>query len=215
MTPERQLAFARAMSLLTSKLLTGQVTPKHAAERLRAAAEWLETPEEGETAAEAERAAQRAPGPTREEIVEVFEHWSQATRRPTSQLTRARGDLIRARLLEGATVEQLQFIASWAPTDMWLNGMENDDGARFDTIETLYKSREYVEKYIERSGWVDGAQPDADSAKIARLEMESLEYFSAGNINKYNELQAEIAAIRSLDGPGECAGKGETTKGLD
>jgi len=88
-----------------------------------------------------------APQKARADIQEVFEHWAKAMGKTRTRLTKDREGIIRARLAEGATVEELKRVADVVSKDPWWMG-ENDRGRAFNGIRTIYKSADSVERFL-------------------------------------------------------------------
>jgi hypothetical protein len=196
-----RIRFALAMGEITSGVLRGEVDFVHAAERLEKAAKWaretaLLMVEHGEAKPETE--ANDPAGPSNAEIHEVFEHWRTVTKRPNATLTNERRQHIRGRLRR-FSVAALKHALTWAAKEPWYQG-ENDRGQRYDYPENLFRNDSKVEKLLERSGWkapVDASQSDAEATiarehEIAELRRQARDALDAGEIEKYNALNAEV-----------------------
>lgn len=85
---------------------------------------------------------------TRAKVREVFECWKVEHRHPRAILDRKRDARVRARLGEGFTPDQLCQAIRNAKKDEFLMG-KNDDGKKYDDLESLLKSASKVERLLE------------------------------------------------------------------
>ena len=82
----------------------------------------------------------------------LFEHWLTATSRNPNQnrLTKKRRGMVRARLADGYTEDQLRTAIDGIAGSAWHAG-GNPDGTRYDTFQFIFRDGENVEKGIERA----------------------------------------------------------------
>lgn len=82
----------------------------------------------------------------------LFEHWLAATKRNPNQnrLTKKRSGMVRARIGDGYTEEQLFAAIDGIAASSWHRG-DNPSGARYDTFQFIFRDGENVEKGLERS----------------------------------------------------------------
>lgn len=189
--------FAGAMAEVIAGVCSGTLGGAAAAARLREGAQWLVDADTNNGSAfalsgepEPEPAAKGPMGPSKEEIEAVFQHWQTVTRRFRAHLTAGRRSTIRARLRDGFSVPQLCAVSSWAASDPWMTG-ENDRSERYDTVETLFRSQEKVEKYLEKAGWRDGA-PRTQSAVVEDLKRQAAQALLENRVDDYQAINARI-----------------------
>ena len=203
MSKPPEVLFAIAMTRVVEGVLTGSLDLEAAAARLENGAAWLRRlARKPETVALAVADDEQQPTPTLQaslaEVREVFEHWQVVTRRPKATLTDARKNKIRARLKE-TSATALKFICTWAASDAFFQG-ENDRGERYDTIETLFRSAEKVEKYLERAGYQapveandhEAAEAIATAKALDDLKRRADRALADQDFDTYNALNEEL-----------------------
>lgn len=90
----------------------------------------------------------------------LFDHWLTATGRNPNQnrLTTKRRRMVKGRLSDGYTEEQLHAAIDGIASSPWHRG-ENPSGTRYDTFQFVFRDGENVEKGLERAA--------ADAARAA------------------------------------------------
>jgi hypothetical protein len=78
----------------------------------------------------------------------LFEQWKVWSGQSKAMLTDARKAMVRQRLKEGATEEELRR-ALWAMTHNPFNLGDNDNGQKYLKFELVMRRREQVEKYLK------------------------------------------------------------------
>jgi hypothetical protein len=77
----------------------------------------------------------------------VFEHWKSVTHHPRSQLDEKRAILIRARLNDGYTEDDLKLAAFGCAHSRWHQG-ENDRHQVYDSVELIYRNADKVDQFM-------------------------------------------------------------------
>ena len=195
-----KIKLARGLSQILAGFLAGQLEPSVVAERLRAAAKWLESAEDSKSSTPAAGPG----GPTPKEVRAVFDYWATRTGRANRNpvLSPQRSATIRARLAEGFSAAQLNAITDWCVTDPHYSGA-NDRNKRYDWPETMFRSASRVEDLLERAGSTALQQQStlspaaAEKAKeIAALAKRADEAEARGDTETYNDIQKRIREIR-------------------
>lgn len=181
------LSFCKSMSILMSGLLTGTISQKEAAKRLRKAADWIEALSDSEQKTKPKIECS-------EPAIACFEHYKKVTGRAHHELTREKRAMIEARLKEGFTLDQLNHISSWVSQKPFYLG-KNDTGTRLDRIDVLFGSREKVEKLLDNSGWLIIAMNDREK-EIRKLIATADEHLGRGENEQYNKIMRRIDDLR-------------------
>lgn len=88
------------------------------------------------------------PATEAEVISEIFAYWASVMDKPKVVLDEKRRNLIRARLREGWTPEQLQTAIAGNARDEWSQG-DNDRGKPFNELSLILRDAEHIERFIE------------------------------------------------------------------
>lgn len=85
---------------------------------------------------------------SRGDIADVFHAWKTALKHPNAKLDPKRSARIAARLAEGFTVEELKKVPQGVLCSPYHLG-QNETKTKYDGIDTVYRDRAQVEKFIE------------------------------------------------------------------
>ena len=196
-TDRQRLAFVTGLNRLAWRWATGKVQTAHAARKLREAAEHLEgldKPADGEQAT----MALEPPPDITPDARKVFDYWRERTHREKAQYTPGRRQKIAARL-EHSTVDDLKRVIDWAAAADFMQG-HNDRSTRYDTIETLFRSDEKVERYLEMAG------PKQETLflddETADLKRRAARAMKDGDQIEYERCNEQLRAALANDGAG-------------
>jgi len=92
--------------------------------------------------------AQDAGAPAKEPVREVFEHWQAVMGKQGAKLTPRRRHLVKARLKDGYSAEQLKRAVDGCRGSAFHQGA-NKDGTRYDDLTLICRDGEHVEKFLE------------------------------------------------------------------
>lgn len=82
-----------------------------------------------------------------EDVVRVFEHWKVIMDHPRAKLDLARARVIRARLADGYTLEDLCMAVDGNAASAWHQG-ENDRHTVYDQLSLILRDGEHVERFM-------------------------------------------------------------------
>lgn len=88
------------------------------------------------------------PATEAEAISEIFAYWASVMNKPKVVLDEKRRNLIRNRLREGWTPEQLHIAIAGNAGDEWSQGA-NDRGKPFNELSLILRDAEHIERFIE------------------------------------------------------------------
>ena len=83
-----------------------------------------------------------------EDVVRVFSHWQVIMDHPRARMDLARAKIIRARLQDGYTLEDLCLAIDGNAASAWHQG-ENDRHTRYDQLSLILRDGEHVERFME------------------------------------------------------------------
>src|SRR5690606_12953151 len=109
----------------------------------------------------------------------VFECWQRVLNHPRAKLGEKEERLIKARLREGYSVEDLCLVPVGASKSDWHMGRDpQTQGKRYDGIGLLYRSADQVNKFIELAGVpeTNGSRPMNMIAECSECDEDGLKY---------------------------------------
>ena len=121
------------------------------------------------------------PPPRTKDVMTVFSYWQKIHKRvDPNRITDKRKDMLRARLSDGLTVQDLMTATDGCKVSTYHQG-DNDRGIKYDSLETIYRSVERVEKFItykreydeleEKNREQREIKENADSSVMSRAEL--------------------------------------------
>jgi prefoldin subunit 5 len=167
------------------KVMDNRIDDQELINRLKGAIEFIKKNEEE---------VETNNNPINEDIKRVFCYWQRASGRHKAQLSPMRRQKIKARLGD-FTVKQLCAVIDWSQIDPFHQG-DNTQGTRYDTIETLFKTYEKVERIIEEYGETIDRSKGNNNGEIKKLEEKARKAMEINETEKYNEIQMAIKKLR-------------------
>jgi hypothetical protein len=130
-----------------------------------------------------------------DKIQRVFHHWRERTGHKNARLLPERARKIRARLKENFTVQDLCNAVDGCLLSDYHTG-KNEQGERYDWIETILRDGTSVEKHAARvRGNVAVEEEQDTNPRRAALRRAAREAMEAGNVERANELNRELGKL--------------------
>lgn len=127
-------------------------------------------------------------------IVKVFEHWRRRMNKPkNTKLTPGRRKVIRARLAEGYTTDQLMKAVDACSASEFHMG-QNDRKTAYNDLTLIFRNGEKLEQFLEM-----GAEQDphhTESAEIRSLRIQADAAMRSGDTVGYNRANEAIKKAR-------------------
>jgi hypothetical protein len=125
----------------------------------------------------------------------IFEYWKKRMNKPkNTKLTTGRRRVIRARLAEGYTANQLLKAIEACSASAFHMG-ENDRKTAYNDLTLIFRSGEKLESFLEMAGEQDPHH--SESPAIRRLKEQAAEALKRGDTSAYNNANARISAART------------------
>jgi len=197
---------AARLSGLVHASLVGRLRSSEIVAELRAVADWIE----GGT---------KPARPVKEEVttqveLELFQYWVARFNKPRTRFTPERRRVLRARLRDGYTPEDIRRAIDGCKASPFHNG-ENDRETEYNDITLICRNGTNVERFRDaaKEGQIRPlavTTNEVDEAQVERLTQDGQEALKKGDMNAYNRTQEEIRRLRA---GGRDAGGGQRQAG--
>jgi hypothetical protein len=197
MTDQREQVTGREIGArltgLAHAFFVGRLRAGDLITELRAIADWLE----GGT---------KPAKPAKEEVTtqvegELFQYWQAVFGKERATFTPERRRVIRARLRDGYTAQDIRRAIDGCKASDFHNGI-NNEGRSYNDITLICRNGTKLESFRDLAK-EHGAKPlavngsEEKDAQIAQLAADGLEALKKGDMNAHNRAQEEITRLRS------------------
>lgn len=183
---------ATRLTGLAHASLVGRLRARELVAELRAIAEWIEG---GTKPAKAPREEV-----TTQIELELFAYWQTRFNKPRAKFGSDRRRLVRARLREGYTPDDIRRAIDGCKASGFHNG-ENEGGGEYNDLTLICRNSSKLERFREIATET-GAKPlavnaaEEDDVEIQRLIADGQEHLRKKDTNAYNRTERQIEELR-------------------